>query len=209
MRHLSSLFAHVTSVLIFNFTTVPECNRKCQESFREVRRISATSVPDTHRGPVNKLYLTLSECKSLFFLALQITCGKTMRRRLELWFSTPLIMRSNAAWLPWCVNSSGFPLATYPLQVISLAQQRVAGGSRLAHRDHLRWLPDTPAGLQVVEAVVTAMCFGKIKEEWRPLLELLEFAVRCRLCKWISNGPGAQPLTSKAGANTKWKEDST
>lgn len=177
MRHLSSLFAHagyVTSVLIFNFTTVPECNRKCQESFREERCMSVTSVPDTHRSPVNKLYLTLSECQ-IFFLALQITCSKTMGWRLERWFSTPLIMRSNAAWLPWCVNSSGFPLATYPLQVISHAEQPVAGGAGLAHKDHLSWLPDIPADLQVVQTVVTTMCFGKIKEEWRPLLEMLEF----------------------------------
>lgn len=77
--HCLHMLDFVTSVLIFNFTTVPECKRKCQDGFREVRRISVTSVLDTHQGPVNrnKLYLTLSEHNSLFFFALQLTCSKT------------------------------------------------------------------------------------------------------------------------------------
>lgn len=117
------ILACVTSVLICNFTTVPECNRKCQEGFGEVRHISVTSVPDIHQGPVNKLYLMLSEHNSLFFFALQIICGKTTRWRLERCFSTPLIMRSNAAWLSPHVNSSGFPLETHPLQIKLTAMQ--------------------------------------------------------------------------------------
>lgn len=53
-------------MLIFNFTTIPECNRKCRKSFREVRHISVTSVLDTHQSPVNrdKLCLALSEHNS-------------------------------------------------------------------------------------------------------------------------------------------------
>lgn len=49
----SHMLVFLTAVLIFNFIAVPVCNRKCQESFREVRHLPATSALDTHRSPVN------------------------------------------------------------------------------------------------------------------------------------------------------------
>lgn len=53
-------------MLIFNFTTTPECSGKCRKSFREVRHTSVTSVLDTQQSPVNrdKLCLALSEHNS-------------------------------------------------------------------------------------------------------------------------------------------------
>lgn len=70
------MLTFVTSVVIFNFLTVPECNRKCQEGYREVIHGSATSVPGIHQGPANKFYLMLSAHNLLFFFALQLS--KTM-----------------------------------------------------------------------------------------------------------------------------------
>lgn len=47
-----------------------------------------------------------------------------------------------------------------PNQVISHAEQPAVRGLGLAHRDPFSCLPDTPAGLQASQTVVTAMCFG-------------------------------------------------
>lgn len=119
------MLAFMTWVLIFNFVTVPEWNRKHQEDFGEVKHISVTFVLDSHQGTVNsnKLYLMLAEHNLLFFFALQLTCSETTGWRLERCFSTPLITKSNAAWLPWHINSSGFPLETYPVQIKLSAMQ--------------------------------------------------------------------------------------
>lgn len=113
------ILTFVTSVVIFNFPTVPECNRKCQEGYGEVIHISATSVPDIHQGSANKLYLTPSEHNLLFFFALQFTCSKTTDGDLKGVFQH--LMRSYAVWLPWHDSSSGFPLD--PLQIKLSAMQ--------------------------------------------------------------------------------------
>lgn len=107
------MLTFVTSMVIFNFPSVPECNRKCQEGYREVIHISATSVPDIHQDQTNKLYLTLSEHNLLFFFTLQFTCSKTADGDSRGVFQH--LTRSYASWLPRHASSSGFPLD--PLQM--------------------------------------------------------------------------------------------
>lgn len=162
------MLTFVTSVVIFNFPTVPECNRKCQEGYREVTHISATSVPDIHQGPANSLYLTLSEHNLLFFFALQFTCSKAMDGDLRGVFQH--LMRSYAAWLPQHASSSGFPLD--PLQVITHAEQPVVRGSRLTLRDCFsKIFPLSSKSPGQTDCGGHHVLWG-IKEEWRPVLGL-------------------------------------